>query len=305
MVARAASSNGVVFVDLKTARQGGDGLQAFASAFDIHVDRVEDALPRALMQFREKHGRFATVIIADAQGMVGSVQGLLQRLAQCAEAKAAKLVFLSSEGDLAGQLRAMSGWSNAVRDYQLDPITEATMQKHLVDVWRLEPGLAASIVERIGSGTRDIFEGVLSGYTPGSPVDAAAADVNVGKVIGEARSSIRAVMDRLHNEELSKTAGLEGVQRAAVLLLDRLLTMPVTRPHDASMAAGQRPSVSHFTYARRVLVESNILRTAKIGEVMWHRRPLRTAYAELKDTATYRAIREGRAAEAAEAAARA
>jgi hypothetical protein len=86
-----------------------------------------------------------------------------------------------------------------------------------------------------------------------------------------------------------------------VLLLDRLLTTPTTTKFDAVLAASQRadpqtPSMASFLRAERALVAGSILRDLGTGgEVSWHRKAVRTAYAAMQASQRYRTIRDGKA----------
>ena len=297
MVAREAGRNGVVFVDLKGSNDADAVVATFSATFNMSKDKVLSALPLALRAFRDKTGRFATIIIEDAQGALSppppAVALLLQRLAACAEANAVNLVFLSSEGDLPAQLRKMSGWSRAVREYRLNVVDEETMRKHLVEVWKLDAQLAGDIVERIGCGMRDVFKCVLKNLKPGESIDAAVVNSNVETVIEESKRSIDAVLKRLKDEERAAAGSATGSRRAAVLLLDHLLTTPsaaVYAAYNAYAGSASRPPEEQFIHAESVLVDSNILRFVDAGKVTWHGRPYRTAYAALRATDDYRAI---------------
>jgi hypothetical protein len=172
------------------------------------------------------------------------------------------------------------------------------MRQHLVEKWKLDEQLAGDIVERVGCGMRDVFKSVLTGFKPGETIDAAVINANIGAVIGEANQLIDSALRKLRpGEQDLKTSS----PRAAVLLLDRLMTMPATSEVKTLLALGKEgagdplPSMSKFEDARDVLVAGNVLRDlGRNEEVAWHKRAVRTAYAEKRQTPKLTAIREGR-----------
>jgi hypothetical protein len=249
----------------------------------------------------------AVIIVEDAQGALrgGDVELMLAELAKCEDGGAVNLVFLSSEGDLPGQLRTMSGWSTAVEEYGLNLVDEETMRKHLVGVWKLDEQLAGDIVARVGCGMRDVFKRALKGFKPGTSIDAASADLIkaiVKMIIEEAKVSIDVVLEKLRLAELNKAADLTGSRCAAVLLLDRLLRRPTTSVFDTYREFSKRAQARHlsdapFIYATGSLVEGNIVRRAdREDEVTWHRKAMKTAYAALQGSEKYRAMRDGKTA---------
>jgi hypothetical protein len=293
MVAREAKRNGIVFVDLKKAKSGTSVMQVFADAFGVDAARLRRAVPHAARRFHKATGRFVTVIIEDAQVALRAggdeAYELLQILAECTEANAVNLVFLSSEGDLPTQLRSMSGWSNAVEEYGLNLVNEDTVRKHLVEVWKLDAQLAAEIVERIGCGMRDVFKRVLKDFKPGASIDATSADLikaNIKIILEQAKRNINTVLKGLKEEEHSAATNARGSRRAAILLLDYLLTHPPTPVSEVYRSCWWRhlsvPPEERFIHAERILIENNILRMADGENATWHRRPVQAAYAALQ-----------------------
>jgi hypothetical protein len=145
---------------------------------------------------------------------------------------------------------------------------------------------------------RDVFKRALKGFKPGAPMDAARINRHVDKLSEEAKRLIETAMDNLSLEERAAAADLKtSSQRAAVLLLDRLLTTPTTTEFDAFLAASQRaghrePSTGYFR-AEHALVAGSILRDLGTGgEVSWHRRAVRTAYAAMQASQRYSTIRD-------------
>jgi hypothetical protein len=301
MVAREAGRNGVVFVDLKGTLDETGVLGKFAQAFGVNKDKAIDALPLALRAFRDKTGRFATIIIEDAQGALSSRSAvpLLQELANCTEANTVNLVFLSSEGDLPVQLRKMSGWSGAVREHWLHLVDEDTMAAHLVEHWHLDDKVAAEIVKRVGCDMRDVFRSVLAGFKPGDIIDAAVVDARVNSAIEEAKRKITTALLELDVKQDVAARDWQSIQRASVLLLDHLLPRTKTsavEAHKAIVSAGvQRPpTLTDFEDAKRMLVQENILSDlGYVSAVTWHKRPLREAYAALQDLEDFRMKRKG------------
>jgi type II secretory pathway predicted ATPase ExeA len=298
MVAREAKRSGIVFVDLKGMNAPGDVLEAFAKAFEVDQSKVVEAVPRAVREFHQKTGRFAIIIIEDAQGALRTsvAEKLLQQLARCADDGALNLVFLTSEGGLPSQLRSMSGWGNAFFVKELRPIHENTMRQHLEQVWHMDPTLASSLVEQVGSGARDIFEGALKACTPGGSIDESTVKANTEIIIAQSRESIMNVVVELKGKERDKAFDYVGMLPAGVLLLDHLLTVPaadtgsVYRAH-VEHRGKQWPPWDMFDFAAKVLVDKNILHKEVSGKVTWHRRAVRTAYQSLQETDEFKAIR--------------
>ena len=307
MVAREANRNGIVFVDLKglTAATATSPVSRIAAAFGVREEWALEAIPQAVRAYHKKTKRPAVIIIEDAQGALrgGDVELILAALAKCVDATAANLVFLSSEGGLPTQLRKMSGWSKAVQEYRLNLVDEKTMREHLVEEWKLDVPLASDIVDRIGCGMRDVFDRALKDYKPGALIDLTNVNRNVDAVIEEAKQLIQTAITDLNPAGNAPPAELmTSRQRAAVLLLDRLLTTSTTTAVDPDLVSGQRPgaktpSIASFYRAQRVLVHRNVLRFLGGGddEVTWHGRPAQTAYAAVQRTRRYNAIREGQA----------
>ncbi|MCW5672734.1 MAG: ATP-binding protein [Hydrogenophaga sp.] len=284
MVARGDHRDGIVFVNMKPSKnEGKDAMKAFARAFGVDVDKVDSAIPEAIREYHAKTGRFATVIVEDVQGLVYTARSLLQFLAECIEAKALNLVFLSSEGDLPSQLRSMSGWSNAVAVYELNPISEAAMREHLQQVWHLEPALVSHVIEQIGTGARDIFERVLGNRKPGEEIEQYVVEGKVAQLVHEAVKLVNGTVKSLAKEEILKPK-FNGIQPAAVLLLDHLLTTPETSTRDAFDARSTKgwPTMVLFDSAADVLISRNILHRGVNDKLTWHRGAMRTAYNELQ-----------------------
>jgi hypothetical protein len=193
------------------------------------------------------------------------------------------------------QLASMSGWGNAFSTSELRPIHESTMRQHLEQVWHMDPTLASSLVEQVGSGARDIFERALEGCTPGGGINESTVKANTELIIDQSRESIRAAIVKLEGEEVDNRNRI-GVQPAAVLLLDHLLTTPATDTDSvysthAERSGKQWPPVALYNIAMADLVDKNILHKEVNGKVTWHRRAVRTAYQSLQDSTTFKAIR--------------
>ena len=293
MVARKADRDGIVFVDLKKAKSSQTLLHACAAAFDVNVDKAYVAIPRAIREYHQKTGRVATIIIEDAQGALMSesaavAAGLplpeefLQSLSECVEANALNMVFLSSEGSLPGQLRSMSGWSAALCEVELAPIDEATMTKHLQEVWKLDEPTVREIVDKVGTGTRDVFRRILGANRPGDTIAKEEVGGRINDVIVEAINRINDALEKLPHKQFDQAASSRSTRRAAVLLLDRLTIAPSTSAHEVMSARGMGkmyPDVPQFEDAVRTLIKDNVLhKHIRGGQVAWHRRALRTAW---------------------------
>jgi hypothetical protein len=297
VVAREAKRDGIVFVDLKGMNAAGDVVEAFANAFGVVESKVLEAVPRAVLEFHQKTGRFAIIIIEDAQGALRTsvAEKLLQQLARCADDGALNLVFLTSEGGLPNQLASMSGWGNAFSTSELRPIHGNTMRQHLEQVWHMDPTLASSLVEQVGSGARDIFDRALEGCTPGGGIDESTVKARTDLIIAQSRESIMNALLVLKAEEGAK-GYLLGILPAAILLLDHLLTVPAVATGSVHSSHAKRsdtqwPSWEKFGLAANALVDKNILHKEVSGKVTWHRRAVRTAYQSLQETDEFKAIR--------------
>ena len=138
---------------------------------------------------------------------------LLMSLAECADARKANLVFLSSEGNMPATLRSMSGWGAAVRDYTLEPIEDKDMREYLVSTWGLAAKTADRIVAQVGCGVRDVFLSVLEDYLPGDTVRDDIVDTNIRAVIEPAKDTLLYAMNSLANADRIESTGKDDYQR--------------------------------------------------------------------------------------------
>jgi hypothetical protein len=70
-------------------------------------------------------------------------------------------------------------------------IREDAMRQHLERRWHLEPALASSLGEQIGSGARDIFGRALEVCTPGGCADDAVVVANAKRPIAHSSERIK------------------------------------------------------------------------------------------------------------------
>jgi hypothetical protein len=289
-----------VFVNLKglTAASATSPVSRFAAAFGVREEWALPAIPQAVRAYHKKMKRPAVIIIEDAQGALrgGDVELMLAELAKCADAKAANLVFLSSEGDLPGQLRTMSGWSTAVLEYELAPIDEVAMTKHLQEVWKLDEPTACAIVDKVGTATREVFNIILGEHSPGQTIAMETVGHRVNGVIEQASNRITGALRKLPHVQFDRAAASRSTRRAAVLLLDRLTIAPSTSAHEVMSARGMGkmyPDVPQFEDAVRTLIKDNVLhKHIRGGQVAWHRRALRTAWQAAMEKGQYDDVRK-------------
>jgi hypothetical protein len=327
-VAREADRDGIVFVNLKGATPAA-AVAAFAAAFRVDADKADETIPRAIEQYHRETGRFAVVIVDDAQdALMGGwnpfqLKALLASLSKCIDAGALNMVFLTSQGGLPGKLDWIDGWRDGVEEHELDPIDGAAVEKHLQEAWKLGQSTAREIVDKVGAGTRDVFDVVLEGYKPSDNIDEKAvrkrADDVVareGKRIGETLATLPhcdvhrdAASRRVRH--LQQDEANRSVRRAAVLLLDRLTAVPRTSvtavprtsAYETAPSTGTggwhlAPDLANFEHAAEVLVKDNILRT--VGrDVAWDHRAVETAYKSIKSN--YEVLRQVRRVSASSA----